>query len=100
MNTALMDYPAMDQTFESAKPPFDSDAVCGVLREAIQVLLDREKDFCQAAEYVSAAPLRGDLLSYGGQRALFVREVQAFERTYGRNDVDHSGTVTGALHRA
>jgi len=97
-----MDYTAMEQPFGtvSEMPPVDGGGVCEVLREAIEVLHDREKDFRQAAECVTSPILKNELLNYSGQRALFVGELQGFERTYGRNDVDDSGTVAGAFHRA
>lgn len=96
-----MEYPILQQAFEviGRKPPFDSDVVCDVLGEAIEVLRDRHKGLQQAAELASE-PLKSELLSYGAQRALFVRELQHLERIYGKVNVDDRGTVTGALHRA
>jgi uncharacterized protein (TIGR02284 family) len=102
MNTITMDYPVMDRTFDDAaqRPPGGGNDVCEALAEAIEVLRDSEKGFRQAAEHVSMEHLRHELMSYAGQRALFVGELQDLERDYGRMNVNDTGTVTGALHRA
>src|SRR5438128_496740 len=102
MNTSMMDYPVLDRSFDevSTMPPVDGSGVCEVLREAIEVLRDREEGFRQAAEHVTMEHLQSELLNYGGQRALFVSELQELERTYGKDSVDSTGTVSGALYRA
>jgi uncharacterized protein (TIGR02284 family) len=102
MNTALMDYPVVHGPFAKVgeTAPFDGDEVCRVLREAIEVLRDRQEDLRQASKLVSTAPLKNELMAYSGQRALFVRELQGIERACGLNKVDETGTVAGALHRA
>lgn len=102
MNTALMDYPVVLGPFSKAGEgtPFDGDEVCRVLREAIEVLRDRQEDLRQASNLVSAAPLRNALMAYSSQRALFVRELQGIERACGLNKVDETGTISGAIHRA
>jgi uncharacterized protein (TIGR02284 family) len=104
MNTALMEYeyPAMQGPFGNTleMPPSDGDAVCEVLREAIEVLRDREESFRQAADLVSTPSLQNEMMSYSAQRALFVGELQGFERELGRSRVDEKGTVSAALHRA
>ncbi|HEX2748657.1 MAG TPA: PA2169 family four-helix-bundle protein [Verrucomicrobiales bacterium] len=99
MDAILMDYPAGRRSFDPAGNDTDRD-VLAVLADTIEVLRDSEKGFRQASEHAASPELKDEFLNYSGQRALFVGELQDFERVYGRKNVDHAGSVSGAMHRA
>ena len=98
----VMDYPVIKCSFNEVTkaPPYSGSDVCDVLEEAIEVLRDSEEGFHQAAQHASSAVLRSELMRYSGQRALFVKELQDLEREYGREEVDGTGSLRGAFHRA
>ena len=94
-----MDYPASRQSFDPVGSDNDRNALA-VLADTIEVLRDSEQAFRQASEHATSGALKDEFLNYSGQRALFVGELQDFERVYGKNNVDHTGSVSGAMHRA
>lgn len=77
-----------------------AEAVCAVLEDLIEVARDGEEGFSHAAHYVTDRPLRDEFNQYSRERAQIVSELQRLERNYGKGDVDYSGSVMGAFHRA
>lgn len=74
-------------------------AIVKTLNELIDVCLDGQKGFQDAAEGLDANPeLRARCLQYAIERGHFAKELQQEIRQFGARP-DDSGTVLGALHR-
>ena len=78
----------------------DSDDVCDVLDDLIEITRDGEEGFSHAAQYVTDRALRDEFNQFSRERAQIVSELQRMQRNYGKRDVDYSGSVMGAFHRA
>jgi len=70
-----------------------------VLNDLVQICLDGEKGFKEAAEHVKDSSLKLELMDYSMQRRDFASDLQAIIATSGE-EPSHHGDVTGALHRA
>jgi uncharacterized protein (TIGR02284 family) len=84
----------------AAEPTADADSVCTVLEDLIEITRDGEEGFSHAAQYADDRALRDEFNQFSRERAQIVSELQRLERNFGRRDVDYSGSVMGAFHRA
>jgi uncharacterized protein (TIGR02284 family) len=69
------------------------------LNEAIEVCLNGQEGFAQAASAVRDAHLRKMLGEYSEQRAQFALQLQSYVKRLGAQPQTH-GSVGGALHRS
>lgn len=72
--------------------------VTDILNDLIHICRDGENGFKTAAESVSDAALRDELLEYSSQRRQFADELQFRVTAVGEEPAER-GSVTGALHR-
>lgn len=84
----------------STQPTADADEVCEVLGDLIEITRDGEEGFSHGALYVNDRALRDEFNQFSRERAQIVSELQRMERNYGKRDIDYSGSVSGAFHRA
>jgi len=83
-----------------AEDSADPETVCSVLENLIEITRDGEEGFSHAAQYSNDRALRDEFNQFSRERAQIVSELQRLERNFGRRDVDYSGSVMGAFHRA
>jgi uncharacterized protein (TIGR02284 family) len=111
MNTpSLQRDPAMEETRKiptlqnrmrfSAEETADADTVCHVLEDLIEITRDGEEGFSHAAQYANDRALRDEFHQFSRERGQIVADLQRLERSFGKRDVDYSGSVIGAFHRA
>ncbi|RYD31363.1 MAG: PA2169 family four-helix-bundle protein [Verrucomicrobiaceae bacterium] len=78
----------------------DQEEVLSTLENLIEITRDGQEGFAQAAEHASSSDLKALFTGYSSERARMVSELQVLERQHGKTEVDHTGSLTGGLHRA
>jgi uncharacterized protein (TIGR02284 family) len=86
----------MNSTLES---PAQKE-VLSILQNLIETARDGEEGFQLAAKHTESAELKAVFTRLGTARSVAVAELQQLEHQHGKVEADHSGSVTGGLHRA
>lgn len=73
--------------------------VLKTLENLIEITRDGQRGFGEAAEHASDPELKQLFQRYSSERASILADLQGLERTFGKPDVDESGTVIGTMHR-
>jgi len=68
------------------------------LNDLVQICLDGEKGFKEAAEHVADSSLKLELMDYSMQRRDFAADLQALVSRSGE-EPSHSGDISAGLHR-
>src|SRR3954452_112554 len=82
----------------SSGTDFDNDDVISTLNGLIETCKDGQEGFREAAEGVERSDLKTLFYEFSQQRAEFAGVLQELVRTMG-GDPEHSGSMSGALHR-
>jgi len=69
------------------------------LNDLVQICLDGEKGFAEAAEHVVDSSLKLELMDYSMQRKDFASDLKALVSSTGE-EPSHSGDLSAGLHRA
>ena len=73
--------------------------VNSTLNDLVQICVDGEKGFAEAAEHVEDASLKLELTDYSQQRHDFAADLQSLVQASG-DEPSHGGDIIGGLHRA
>ena len=78
----------------------DNQKTILTLNELIEVLMDGQKGYQEAADGVREEDLKTLFVQYSAQRAKFAGELQGEARQLSRSTPDSSSSLTSALHRS
>jgi uncharacterized protein (TIGR02284 family) len=78
----------------------DNKKIKDVLQNLIETCRDGQRGFREAAEHLKDVTIREFFNEQSIQRAQFAGELEAEIHRFGERDVDTSGSVAAAMHRA
>lgn len=70
------------------------------IKNIVELLIDSQKGYKEAAERAEAPHLKQLLMKLGTERSSLINELTSQLRMLGENDVPADGTLKGTLHRA